>query len=94
VSTVTVQGSRSPCVELVPASWRDDVPGAPVPAARTDNDALAALKEWVGFGVAESGQREKANLMKREGFALIERCTARDVAVDQAMRKKWWQVWK
>jgi hypothetical protein len=79
---------------LVPASWRDDVPGAPVPAARTDNDAIAALKEWVGFGLAESGQREKANDQKREAFGIIERCTARDVAADKASAKRWWQVWK
>jgi hypothetical protein len=89
-----VRGSRSPCTELVPASWFDGVPGAPVPEARTDNDAIAALKEWVGFGVAESGQREKANDHYREAMGIVTRCTARDVAADKATAKRWWQLWK
>ena len=65
-----------------------------IPEPRGDDQAVMALKDWVSFGLAESGQREKANIMKREGFALIERCTARDLAVDAALRKRWWQVWK
>jgi hypothetical protein len=66
----------------------------PVPDPRTDNDAIAALKEWAGAFVGESGQREKANDQKREGFGIIERCVARDVAADKASAKRWYEFWK
>lgn len=89
-----VRASRSPCAELLPSQWLDGVAGAAVPAPRKDNDAVAALREWVGFGVAESAQREKANDRYRDAHGIMMRCTARDVAADQASTKRWWQVWK
>lgn len=75
VST-SVLAAKSDCSSLVPTEWRDGVDNAPAPQ-RSDDD-LALLKEWIGFGIAQTGNLKAANQRTDEAVGIIERCEARD----------------
>ena len=63
------------------------MPDAPAPAQAAA--PLEQLKAWIGFGVAEAGQLQKANGRTRDAIGIVGRCEARDAAaVHQAARRK------
>lgn len=64
----------SACSTLIPASWHDPIPGAPLPAGRTVGD-------WIAFGDAQTAQLDKANGRTGDALGIIARCEARDAAV-------------
>jgi len=72
----------SACSTLIPASWHDPVPGAPLPAGRTVGD-------WIAFGDAQTAQLDKANGRTGDALDIVARCEARDAAaVKRAARRK------
>lgn len=60
----------------MPTNWRTGVASAPLPP-QTD-DELDRLKGWINFGVAQTGQLEKANERTADAVGIIERCEERD----------------
>lgn len=65
--TVTVQTPLANCSRLIPAEWREGVPGSPVPppVASTVTDPLERARTgeraWAGAYVSQTGQLDKAN---------------------------------
>lgn len=87
----SVFATKGDCSTLVPQDWRAGVANAPAPA-RIEREGPAAdldrLKEWINFGVAQTGQLEKANGRTADALGIIERCEARDrKAVERAKPK-------
>lgn len=75
------------CSSLLPTDWSSGVADAPAPAQAAA--PLDQLKAWIGFGVAEAGQLQKANGRTRDAIGIVERCEARDAAaVHKAARRK------
>ena len=82
----SILAAKSDCSQLVPSSWRAGVASAPPPARETDE--LELLKEWIGFGVAQTGQLEIANSRTADAIGIIERCEERDQqAIENAKPK-------
>jgi hypothetical protein len=54
----------------VPDSWHQPVEGAPLPDG--------TIAGWMTFGVAQTGQLEKANGRTKDSIEIVERCEARD----------------
>jgi len=49
---------------------------------------------WIGFGVAQTGQLDKANSQTADTFNIVSRCEARDAAIIDAMKPRhWFQFW-
>lgn len=69
------------CSRLLPDSWRQPVPGAPLPGGDTVGD-------WVAFGDAQTGQLDKANGRTADAIGIIERCEERDRAAVKRARPK------
>jgi hypothetical protein len=75
---VTTQSAA--CSSLLPAEWKQGVPGAPLP----DGDTVG---DWIAFGDAQTGRLDVANGRTRDAIGIIERCEDRDVkAVKRATR--------
>jgi len=85
VST-SVFATKTDCSSLVPDGWRSGVPNAPAPA-QVDND-LDRLKGWIGFGVTQTGQLEKANGRTADAIGIVERCEERDREAIERSRPK------
>lgn len=73
--------SPSACSTLLPDSWREPVPGAPLPQGDTVGD-------WIAFADAQTGQLDKANGRTADSIAIVERCEARDRAAVKRARPK------
>lgn len=56
------------------------------------SDALA--RDWMQFGVAQTGQLAKANARTVDSLGIIERCEARDAEAIANAGRRWWQIWK
>lgn len=71
------------CSALLPAEWRQGVPGADLPA-----DA-ANTADWIAFADAQTGRLDQANGRTRDAIGIVERCEARDAAaVQRATRRR------
>lgn len=81
-----IVASPSACSSLIPDSWRTPVEGAPIPEEA--GDALTQLKAWIGFGVRQTGQLDKANGRAADALAIVERCEARDRAAVRHSRRR------
>lgn len=73
--------SQSACSSLLPAEWREGVPGADLPAGSTVGD-------WIAFGDAQTAQLDKANDRTRSAIGIVERCEERDRAAVKKARRK------
>ena len=49
--------------------------------------------DWQLFGVAESGQLNKANDDKKTGFRIVQLCEARDEANRAKLNRPFWRLW-
>ena len=75
--------SAAACTALLPAEWRQGVPGADLPA-----DA-ANVADWIAFADAQTGRLDQANGRTRDAIGIVERCEARDAAaVQRATRRR------
>ena len=68
-----VMPSAAKCSDLYPSSWREKVPGAPLPA----DDTVGA---WMSFGDAQTGKLDQANGRTADVIDLTKRCEERDAA--------------
>ena len=76
------------CSTLVPEDWYSKgVESAALPADKT-------VGSWVSFGIAQTGQLDKANSQTRDAVAIIRKCESFDKAAADAMQPKpWWRIW-
>ncbi|WP_288989869.1 hypothetical protein [uncultured Sphingopyxis sp.] len=97
VSSPPIIADKAPCSSLVPEDWRAGVEGAAAPASVAlppvgHPDALEAYadlaREWMKFGVGQTGQLQKANGRTADAIGIIERCEARDRAAIERARPK------
>lgn len=65
-----VQTPPAECSRFVPDSWKEGVPGAPLPEEDT-------VRAWQGFGVAQSGQLSKANGRLSDTLHIFGECERR-----------------
>jgi hypothetical protein len=78
--TPVVTTASASCAALLPPSWKDGVPGAPLP----DGDTVG---DWVAFADAQTGKLDVANGRTRDAITIVERCEKRDQdAVKRATR--------
>lgn len=64
--------------------------GTPTPHAAIQESGDPAL-DWQLYGVAETGQLNRANDDKATGYAIISRCEARDAEVRRHFERPWLQ---
>lgn len=94
-ATFVVRSDATPCSTLIPTQWALGVPDdadppehAALPAGSSwqalYDDAIVALKEWTGFGVAQTRNLRAANGRTADAINLIARCEARDAAALKA----------
>lgn len=76
------------CSDLIPDGWTSKgVDSAPLPTDST-------VGGWIGFGVAQTGQLDKANGQTRDAVEIVKKCEARDRAAFEAMKPQpWWHFW-
>jgi|TARA_R100001224_G_scaffold109325_1_gene86625 hypothetical protein len=81
----------------VPQDWRSGVAGTAAPANVAlppvgHPDAIEAYadlaREWMKFGVGQTGQLQKANGRTADAIGIIERCETRDRAAIERARPK------
>jgi hypothetical protein len=48
----------------------------------------ATLGSWMSFGIAQTGQLDKANADRAAAIEIVERCEARDAAARAATSRK------
>jgi hypothetical protein len=61
------------CSSLIPDSWLQGVPAAPLPDGNTVGD-------WIAFGDAQTGKLDQANSRTKDAIEIQRRCEARDAA--------------
>lgn len=85
-----VFSTANPCGDLIPDDWYAQgggIKSAPLPAEKTAG-------AWVSFGVAQTGQLDKANGQTRDAVAIVKKCEARDRALLESLQPKpWWHIW-
>ncbi len=81
VGSPVIQAIPSACASLLPADWREPVPGAPLPDGNTVGD-------WIQFGDAQTAQLGKANDRTVSAIGIVERCEARDALAVKRSRVK------
>lgn len=81
VSGAPILSAQSACSALLPAEWREGVPGADIPSGNTVGD-------WIAFGDAQTAQLDKANDRTSAAIGIVERCEARDRAAVKDARPK------
>ncbi|MFN3858093.1 MAG: hypothetical protein ACK4RV_10105 [Caulobacter sp.] len=75
------------CAALVPASLRDDVEPADLPAANTIGD-------WVAFGDAQTGKLEQANKEKRGIIEIHDNCAKEQARIAERLKPRpWYRFW-
>lgn len=79
------------CSELIPKSWDDGVPSADLPA--TTDLAKDPATGWRVFGVAQTGQLDKANDRFTDARSITRMCEARDRAAAAQIMRPWWKLW-
>lgn len=57
------------CLSYLPDSWREPIPGAPLP------DGIDA-RAWMQFGIEQSGQLDKANGRSADILHIVRTCEA------------------
>ena len=67
---------------MIPDSWRQPVPGAPLPGDTSN------VGDWIAFGDAQTGQLDKANGRTADTIGIIGRCEDRDRAALKKARPK------
>lgn len=84
-SAPTVLSTPNSCATLLPADWKQGVPGVELPTGDTVGD-------WVAFADAQTGKLDMANGRTRDAIEIIERCEARDAAAVKQATRRWYQI--
>src|SRR5262249_17305246 len=77
---IVMNRPASACSTLIPSTLRSNTPGAPMPDQ-------AQQGAWMAFGVAQTGQLDKANADKAGAIEIVESCEKRDAEAAQAITK-------
>lgn len=72
-------------MSLVPDDWVKGVPSAALPTLQ------ATSVDWQVFGVAQTGQLDKANGRTRDAMSIVGGCERRDAAVAERIAAPWWK---
>lgn len=80
-----MSGPSASCSSLVPDDLKKDVPGVDLPAADASGGDV-----WTAFD-GQTGRLDMANIFKRAGFSIIEKCEARDRAAVKAIETPWYK---
>lgn len=73
------------CSELARPILERDTPHAEI------QDSGDAAQDWRLYGVAETGQLNKANDDKRTGFAIFNACEVRDATIRARLERPWYR---
>lgn len=69
----------------------------PILTTKTPHAAIGdtgdPAQDWQLYGVAETGQLNRANDDKQTGFAIINACEARDAEIRRRIEPPWWRRW-
>lgn len=87
VSAPPIRAIPAACSSLLPETWAQGVPGAPLPVGDMIGD-------WIAFGDAQTAQLDKANGRTADAIGIVSRCEERDRAAVVSAGKRWWQIWK
>lgn len=82
-SPITVTHS-APCSALIPAGWTEPVPSAALPQELSDE------RDWMAFGVAQSGALRTANGRTADVIGIVRACEARDAVAIERIGRPWW----
>lgn len=75
------------CSTLLPEDWyTKGVESAPLPADGT-------VGSWVSFGIAQTGQLDKANAQTRDAVSIVQKCETLNKAASDSMQTPWWHFW-
>ena len=75
----------APCSDLIPAGWTEPVASAALPPAPADE------RDWMAFGVAQTGQLRTANGRTTDVVAIVTACERRDAEAVRSIERPWWQ---
>lgn len=81
----TVLATTNSCAALLPADWKQGVPGADFPTGDTVGD-------WVSFADAQTGKLDMANGRTKDAIGIIERCEERDAKAVQKATNFWSRI--
>lgn len=72
---------------LIPEGWHTKgVESAPLPSD-------SSVGSWMGFGLAQTGQLDKANSNTADAVSIIQKCEARNAAAFEALKPRpWWRI--
>jgi hypothetical protein len=77
---VTTQSAG--CSSLIPDSWTEGVPGAPLPEGNQVGD-------WIVFGDQQTARLDQANSRTKDAIEIQRRCEARDAAAIKKATRGW-----
>jgi len=88
VQAPVVLAGANRCSDLIPEDWwKKGVESTDLPAEDT-------VGQWMGFGIAQTGQLDKANSQTKDSHEIVAKCEARDAALIASMQPKpWWKIW-
>jgi DNA-binding transcriptional regulator YdaS (Cro superfamily) len=75
------------------SSLAEGILGRVTPHAVLGDSGDADL-DWKLYGAAETGQVNSANLDKKDGLAIIQRCEKRDADAASKVNAPAWQFWR
>lgn len=75
--SASVYAPKTPCSELVPASYRDYTEHTPPPELGVNN--LETFKNWVSFALAQTAKVANSDDKRISSLEIIERCEKRDM---------------
>src|SRR5690606_25669696 len=84
-SSPTIVTPAAPCSALIPAPWTEPVPSAALPPAESNE------RDWMVFGVAQTGQLRTANGRTADVIGIVTACEARDAAAARQIERPWWK---
>lgn len=82
---VIVSGPAPSCSSLIPAGWIEPVPSATLPAEPSDE------RDWMAFGVAQTGQLRTANGRTSDVVQIVTACERRDAEAIRMIERPWYR---
>lgn len=87
-SSPVVLTPPAPCSSLIPAGWTEPVPSAALPPDDADE------REWMVFGVQQTGQLVTANGRTSDVIGIVRACEQRDAEAVREITRPWWsRLW-
>ncbi len=87
-AATVIAPSASLCSDLLPSSWLEGIPPAPLPDSAKLADGHDDARPWQKGFVEQSGQLEAANGRYVDAVGLVGRCEERDAKAVAKARPK------